>query len=112
MKQDIHPEYQEVVFLDMSTGKKFLCRSTIKPDETTDFEGKTYPCYKISISSASHPFYTGDQTFVDSEGRVDKFKKRYAKKAQAPAKGAPSEDKKEEVKEEKPKKKAAPKKTS
>ena len=84
MKQNIHPNYKEIVFLDMSTGKKFLCRSTLDAEETTEFEGKTYPCHKISISSASHPFYTGDQTFVDTEGRVDKFKKRYARKA-APA---------------------------
>jgi large subunit ribosomal protein L31 len=79
MKKDIHPEYKEVVFLDMSTGKKFLCKSTVKTHETVDFEGKKYPCLKVSISSDSHPFYTGDKTFVDTEGRVDKFKKRYAK---------------------------------
>lgn len=80
MKKDSHPEYKEVVFLDMSTGKKFLCRSVIQTSETTDFEGKTYPCKKVSISSDSHPFFTGSQTLVDTEGRVDKFKKRYAAK--------------------------------
>ena len=79
MKKEIHPEYKEVIFLDMSTGKKFLCRSAVKTHETVDFEGKNYACMKVSISSDSHPFYTGDKTFVDSEGRVDKFKKRYAK---------------------------------
>jgi large subunit ribosomal protein L31 len=89
MKQDIHPEYREVVFLDMSSGKKFLCRSTVKTFEEVEFEGKKYPCMKISISSDSHPFYTGDQTFVDTEGRVDKFKKRYERKG--------SEEKKESV---------------
>lgn len=82
MKKNIHPEYKDVVFLDMSTGKKFLCRSTVKTNETIDFEGNTYPLVKVSISSASHPFYTGSQDFVDTEGRVDKFKKRYEKKAQ------------------------------
>lgn len=83
MKQDIHPEYREVVFLDMSTNKKFLCRSAAPATETTDFEGETYPCIKVSISSSSHPFFTGDETFVDTEGRVDKFKKRYAGKPAA-----------------------------
>ena len=78
MKENIHPEYKEVVFLDMSTGKKFLCRSAVESSDTTDFEGATYPLVKVSISSDSHPFYTGDQTFVDTEGRVDKFKKKYA----------------------------------
>jgi large subunit ribosomal protein L31 len=86
MKQEIHPEYKEVVFLDMSTGKKFLCRSAVKTHETVEFEGKSYPCMKVSISSDSHPFYTGDKTFVDTEGRVDKFKKRYAKAAEPVAK--------------------------
>lgn len=106
MKQDIHPEYKEVVFLDMSTGKKFLCRSAVKARETTDFEGKTYPCYKVSISSDSHPFFTGDQKFVDTEGRVDKFRKRYAKKQEM---AAPAE-KAEEKEEKKAPSKAAPKK--
>lgn len=78
MKKNTHPEYKEVVFVDSSTGKKFLCRSAVKTSETTDFEGATYPLMRVSISSDSHPFYTGDQTFVDTEGRVDKFKKRYA----------------------------------
>ena len=78
MKKNIHPEYKEVVFLDMSTGKKFLCRSAARTSERTDFEGASYPLLKVSISSDSHPFYTGDQTFVDTEGRVDKFKKKYA----------------------------------
>ena len=121
MKQDIHPEYKEVIFLDMSTGKKFLCRSAVKAQETTDFEGETYPCYKVSISSDSHPFFTGDQKFVDTEGRVDKFRKRYAKKPEAIAPVEKADDKEEKkalpksapkkVEAKKPvKKKADPKK--
>lgn len=116
MKQDIHPEYKEVIFLDMSTGKKFLCRSAVKTKETTDFEGATYPCYKVSISSDSHPFFTGDQKFVDTEGRVDKFRKRYAKKPEAAPKVAAAEDTEEKkasakAPAKKPvKKKAEPKK--
>ncbi len=80
MKKDIHPEYKEVVFLDTGTGEKFLCRSSAQTHDTVEFEGATYPLFKVSISSKSHPFYTGDQGIVDTEGRVDKFKKRYAAK--------------------------------
>ncbi len=90
MRENIHPEYKEVVFLDMSTGKKFLCRSTAKTNDTTDYEGATYPVVKVSISSDSHPFYTGDQTFVDTEGRVDKFKKKYGQGTELGKKAAES----------------------
>lgn len=115
MKQDIHPEYKEVVFHDVSTGAKYLCKSTASTKETTDFEGKTYPCYKVPISSSSHPFFTGDTKFVDTEGRVDKFKKRYSAKPDAqPAVKKDAGDKKEEKKKSPAKKpeakKAAPKK--
>ncbi len=117
MKQNTHPQYKEIVFLDMSTGKKFLCRSTVSTEETTDFEGKQYPCCKVSISSSSHPFYTGDNKFVDTEGRVDKFNKRYSAKPVAPLvlqDVAPAKEVKvkkvAEKKEPDAKKEAAPKK--
>jgi len=77
MKEDTHPEYQQVLFVDTSTGKKFVCGSTLKPEQTEVFEGKEYPAYRVPISSTSHPFFTGSQQFVDTEGRVDKFRKRY-----------------------------------
>ncbi len=80
MKKQGHPDYQEVLFVDSSTGFKFVCGTTLKPKETEKFEGKEYPVYRVSVSSASHPFFTGSKQFVDSEGRVDKFRKRYAKK--------------------------------
>ena len=86
MKKDIHPVYQEVVFLDTGTGDKFLCRSSASTHDTIEFEGTVYPCFKVSISSKSHPFYTGEQGIVDTEGRVDKFRKRYAKPLVAPVK--------------------------
>lgn len=79
MKNDIHPDYQEILFVDTSTGYKFVCGSTLQPKEREIFEGKEYPVYRVSISSASHPFFTGSAQFVDTEGRVDKFLKRYAK---------------------------------
>ncbi len=78
MKTDIHPKYQEVVFLDTSTGDKFMTRSTISSKETIEWEdGKEYPLVKVDISSSSHPFFTGKQKFVDSAGRVEKFQKKY-----------------------------------
>lgn len=81
MKENTHPEYRDVLFIDMSSGKKYLCGSSVKTTETAEYEGQSYPSVKVSISSSSHPFFTGDSTFVDTEGRVDKFKKRYAAKA-------------------------------
>jgi len=82
MKRKTHPDYQEILFVDSSNGHKFVCGSTLKPKETEDFEGKTYPVYRVPISSASHPFFTGSKQFIDTEGRVDKFSKKYARKKQ------------------------------
>ncbi len=80
MKQGIHPEYKEVVFLDTTSEVKFISRSTIKTSDTITMEdGKTYPLVKIEVSSASHPFYTGKNVFLDTAGRVEKFNKRYKK---------------------------------
>ncbi|MDD0851991.1 type B 50S ribosomal protein L31 [Halobacteriovorax sp. GB3] len=77
MKKGIHPEYREVVFHDVSCGEEILTKSTIKTDLTTTFEGKEYPMVKLDISSASHPFYTGKQKVLDTEGRIEKFKKKF-----------------------------------
>ena len=69
------------MFKDMSNGHVFLSRSTANTKETIQFEdGKEYPLIKIEISNTSHPFYTGKNMLVDTAGRIDKFKKRYAKK--------------------------------
>jgi large subunit ribosomal protein L31 len=81
MKKDIHPNYREVVFWDLSSDHKFITRSTIQTNETIEWEdGKEYPVYKVEVSSQSHPFYTGKNVLVDTAGRVDKFMKRYGKK--------------------------------
>lgn len=77
MKKDIHPKYREVVFQDPGAGYKFVSRSCAASSETTEFEGKEYPLIKVDISSASHPFFTGKQTFVDAAGRVDRFQKKF-----------------------------------
>jgi large subunit ribosomal protein L31 len=82
MKAGIHPEYNEVVFQDISTGETFITRSTIEKTsgDTITLDGKEYPLVRVEVSSASHPFYTGKQTLVDTEGRVEKFKQKYARR--------------------------------
>ena len=88
MKSGIHPEYRPVIFLDTSSNHGILTRSAIdtKGRETMKWEdGKEYPVVKVEVSSESHSFYTGKQKIVDTAGRVDKFKKRYARKGAAKA---------------------------
>lgn len=81
MKADIHPNYHAVVFQDVSSDFSFLTRSTLGSKETVKWEdGKEYPLIKVEISSASHPFYTGKHKIMDTGGRVDKFRRRYAQK--------------------------------
>ncbi len=83
MRKDIHPEYREVVFHDTTSDTTFKTRSTISTKETMKWEdGKEYPLIKVEVSSASHPFYTGKKIYVDTAGRVEKFNKRYSKKAE------------------------------
>jgi len=77
MRKDIHPEYRDVLFHDISVDFKVLTKSTIVTKDTIEHEGGTYPYVKVDISSASHPFYTGTQKILDTEGRVDKFKKKF-----------------------------------
>ena len=82
MKKDIHPEYREVVFQDVQSDFKFLTRSTMTSDEKIKWEdGKEYPVIKVEVSSASHPFYTGQQKILDTGGRVQKFEKKFGKKS-------------------------------
>jgi large subunit ribosomal protein L31 len=81
MKADIHPDYREVVFQDVTSDFKFLTRSTLSSKEKVKWtDGNEYPLIKIDISSASHPFYTGQNKIMDTSGRVDKFRRRYAAK--------------------------------
>ena len=81
MKKKTHPTYQEVLFVDSSTGAKFLIGSTLQVKERESFEGKEYPISRVPISSSSHPFFTKSSGLVDTEGRLDKFAKKYARKA-------------------------------
>jgi len=81
MKEGIHPNYREVVFLDVSNDFSFLTRSTIQTkDKITWKDGKEYPLAKIEVSSESHPFYTGTQKIMDTAGRVEKFRQKFGSK--------------------------------
>lgn len=87
MKKDLHPKnYRTVVFQDLNNNWSLLTRSTVDSEETVKWEdGNEYPLVKVHISSASHPFFTGQEKLVDVEGRVDRFKTRKdaAEKAKA-----------------------------
>ncbi len=124
MKKEGHPPYQEILFVDSSTGFEFVCGSTLQPKEKQMYQGKEYPVYRVSVSSASHPFFTKSKQFIDSEGRVDKFMKKYKKPAaqqqssgtapapqekKADSEAKPAAKKATETKQEKPAKKAAKK---
>lgn len=80
MKAGIHPEnYRVVAFKDMSNEDVFLTKSTAETSETIEVDGNEYPLVKLEISRTSHPFYTGKSKLVDTAGRIDKFKNKYAK---------------------------------
>jgi large subunit ribosomal protein L31 len=81
MKKDLHPtDYRLVVFLDEAAGFSFLTKSTVATSESIKWEdGNEYPLVKVHISSASHPFFTGEEKIIDTEGRVDRFAARMKK---------------------------------
>jgi large subunit ribosomal protein L31 len=80
MKQGLHPEnYRLVAFKDMSNNDVFLTKSTVDTKETLEVDGVQYPLFKLEISRTSHPFYTGKSKLIDTAGRIDKFKTKYAK---------------------------------
>jgi large subunit ribosomal protein L31 len=106
MKKEIHPSnYRAVVIEDTSNGFRFLTKSTAATDEKTKWDdGNEYPLVKVHISSASHPFYTGEEKIMDIEGRVDRFKARAeaaAKKREAMAAKAAKNAKRAEARAEK-----------
>lgn len=80
MKEGIHPNYRDVVFVDQSNGFQFVTRSTVQTKETIEIDGKTLPLVKLETTSESHPFYTGTQKSVDNlGGRVEKFRNKFAR---------------------------------
>lgn len=109
MKKEIHPAYQKVLFVDSASGYRFVCGSTLQPEGTEKFEGVEYPVSYLSISSSSHPFFTGSKQLVDSEGRVEKFKKRFGKKEAAKDESSSQEEKQDEESAASAKKPAAKK---
>ncbi len=79
MKKDIHPNYREVVFLDVQTGKKFFIRSTIQTTDHIEIDNQNYPLFKCDVTSKSHPFYTGAQNKIIGTRRLEKFRARFPK---------------------------------
>ncbi len=102
MKKSLHPDnYRLMVFEDLNNGFRFLTRSTAATEETTKWDdGNEYPLVKVHITSASHPFFTGEERILDIEGRVDKFKARAAA-------GAASKDKRASAAQKEAKRTAA-----
>ena len=84
MKSNTHPDnYRLVAFKDMSNDDMFITKSTVETKETTKIDGVEYPLFKLEISRTSHPYYTGKSKLVDTAGRVDKFRSKYANFNQA-----------------------------
>jgi len=100
MKPDIHPDYQDVVFMDSSVNPpyKILTRSTRTSEEKIEWEdGSSYPLIRVEISSASHPFYTGKMKLVDTAGMIDKYRQRYGLKNEEEEEETPTEEAPAEV---------------
>jgi len=77
MRKGIHPDYHKVLFVDAATGDEWMARSTITSRETREVEGEELPVVRLEISSASHPFWTGARRELDSDGKIDRFRRRY-----------------------------------
>lgn len=77
MQHGIHPTYQPVAFQDRSADLVFVSASTLTSEQTTEIDGHTYPVIDVDVSAASHPFWTGKGRVLDTEGRVEKFRRRY-----------------------------------
>ncbi len=80
MKPEIHPDYHKVIYVDSATGDEWVSRSTITSKETRDIDGEAVPVVRLEISSVSHPFWTGKMRELDSDGKIDRFRKRYGGK--------------------------------
>lgn len=80
MKPEIHPDYHKVIFVDSATGSEWISRSTATSKETRALDGEEVPVIRLEISSISHPFWTGKMRELDSDGKIDRFRKRYGAK--------------------------------
>ena len=79
MKEGIHPDYHKVLYVDTATGHEWVSRSTMSSSETREVDGEAIPVIKLEISSHSHPFWTGTMRELDSDGKIDRFRRRYGK---------------------------------
>lgn len=86
MKSNLHPNYNPVVFVDMTTGARVATRSTKTSDRKEVIDGVEHFVVSVGITSDSHPFFTGQKQFVDTEGRIDKFQKRFGASVRRAAK--------------------------
>jgi large subunit ribosomal protein L31 len=80
MKPEIHPDYHKVIFVDSATGTEWTSRSTMTSKEMREVDGEQLPVVKLEISSVSHPFWTGKMRELDSDGKIDRFRKRWGAK--------------------------------
>ena len=80
MKKGVHPDYHKVLFIDSATGDEWVTRSTMTSRQTREVDGEELPVVKLEISSASHPFWTGTMRELDSDGKIDRFRRRYQRK--------------------------------
>ena len=80
MKPEIHPDYHKVIFVDSATGSEWVSRSTATSKETRPLDGEEDPVIRLEISSISHPFWTGKMRELDTDGKIDRFRKRYGAK--------------------------------
>jgi large subunit ribosomal protein L31 len=80
VKPGIHPEYRKVLFIDSATGDEWVTRSTIASNQMREVDGEQIPVVKLEISSFSHPFWTGKMRELDADGKIDRFRRRYASK--------------------------------
>ncbi len=80
MKPEIHPDYHRVLFIDSATGKEWLSRSTVDSEEKREIDGEPVPVIRLEISAESHPFWTGKMREVDTDGKLERFRRRYGSK--------------------------------
>jgi large subunit ribosomal protein L31 len=80
VKPEIHPDYHKVIFVDSATGSEWVSRSTATSKETRSLDGEEVPVIRLEISSISHPFWTGKMRELDTDGKIDRFRKRYGVK--------------------------------
>jgi large subunit ribosomal protein L31 len=83
MKKGIHPDYHKTLFVDSSTGDEWMTFSTMGGSDKREYEGEEIPVVRLDVSSYSHPFWTGHARELDAEGRIDRFRRRYAGKKKA-----------------------------